>query len=188
MKSTTVKALPLTCNPMSARGTRTTPCPADEAEPHAEYDGNLSALARKLINEYQRDFPVTVSPFAEVAQQLGVTEAETLDTLRALQESGIISRIGPVFKPKKLGDSTLATMAVPPERLEEIAALVNQYVEVNHNYERENRFNLWFVVTAPSTEAVRGVLADIQSKTGLEVVDLPLEQEYHIDLGFPLWS
>jgi hypothetical protein len=42
-------------------------------------------------------------------------------------------------------------------------------------------------VTAPSEEGVARVLADIERSTGLPVMDLPLEQDYHIDLGFPLW-
>ena len=172
----------------SAPDTRATTWHLGAGKIDDECELNLSELERRLVNEYQRDFPLTATPFAEIAQRLGVTEAEMLECLQSLHNRGIISRIGPVFKPKRLGDSTLAAMAVPPDRLNEIAALINQYTEVNHNYERENYFNLWFVVTAPSMDDVKTVLADIQLKTGLEVIDLPLEQEYHIDLGFPLWS
>jgi len=67
--------------------------------------------------------------------------------------------------------------------------MVSEYPEVNHNYEREHRFNLWFVVTAESPERLREVLGEIEERTGLPVLDLPLVQEYHIDLGFELsWS
>jgi hypothetical protein len=80
-------------------------------------------------------------------------------------------------------------MAVPDERLDEVAELVNACPEVNHNYAREHRLNLWFVVTAASRERVADVLADIAGRSGLEVLDLPLERAYGIDLGFkPSWS
>jgi DNA-binding Lrp family transcriptional regulator len=80
-------------------------------------------------------------------------------------------------------------MAVPLGRLEAVAALVSAYAEVNHNYERSHRFNLWFVLTAPDQDRLDQVLAEIVLHTGIEVLDLPMLEEYHIDLGFPLtWS
>ena len=50
--------------------------------------------------------------------------------------------------------------------------------------------NLWFVVTGKDHDRIARVLAEIAEKTGLEVLDLPLEQAFHIDLGFfPIrWS
>ena len=68
-----------------------------------------------------------------------------------------------------------------------VADMVSRYDEVNHNYEREHHYNLWFVVTAADAAGVRGVLEDIEMRTGLAVLDLPLEQSFYIDLGFPLW-
>lgn len=98
-----------------------------------------------------------------------------------------MSRVGPVFKPNRLGASTLAAMAVPRERLQDVADLVSSYAEVNHNYEREHAFNLWFVVTAEDEPAVNRVLDKIRRRTGIAVMDLPLVDAFHIDLGFPLW-
>ena len=57
---------------------------------------------------------------------------------------------------------------------------------VNHNYEREHAFNLWFVVAARDVEELRATLERISRKAGLPVLDLPLEEAYHIDLGFPI--
>ena len=112
-----------------------------------------------------------------------------LDLLRRMADAGLVSRVGPVFAPHRAGASTLAAIAVPHERLEAVAAVVNEYDEVNHNYEREHRINLWFVVCAPTAERVAEVLDEITARTGLPVMDLPLEQAFHIDLGFPLqWS
>ena len=68
-----------------------------------------------------------------------------------------------------------------------MADIVSRYEEVNHNYEREHRLNLWFVVTAPNQARVEQVLDEIEEETGLAVLDLPLERSFYIDLGFPLW-
>ena len=147
----------------------------------------LTALEKCLLNEYQRGFPLCASPFAKIAQQLGVSEAQVIKTLESLQQRGLISRVGPVFTPQRAGASTLAAIAVPVDQLEMVADTISRYEEVNHNYEREHTFNLWFVVTAPDQARVRQVLDEIQAGTGLPVLDLPLEHSFYIDLGFPLW-
>ena len=80
-------------------------------------------------------------------------------------------------------------MAVPPERLDRVADLVSSFEAVNHNYEREHRFNLWFVVTGRDQDEVAAVIAEIERETGLAVLDLPLLESYRLDLGFPLeWT
>jgi DNA-binding Lrp family transcriptional regulator len=93
-----------------------------------------------------------------------------------------------VFAPRRIGASTLAALAAPPQRVEEIAALVSARPEVNHNYQREHRYNLWFVVTAADQATLDGVLAAIERDTGCRVISLALENEFHIDLGFDLAS
>ena len=124
-----------------------------------------------------------------IGDDLGLDESEVIERLDALKQSGAISRIGAVVAPHRAGWSTLAAMAVPAERLEEVAALVSACPEVNHNYEREHRFNLWFVITGEDRDHVARVLTDISDRTKLDVLDLPLEQAFHIDLGFPIrWS
>ncbi len=149
----------------------------------------LDDIDRRLLTEFQRDLPLVARPYGAMADQLGIGEDEVVARLTRLTGCGAVSRVGPVFAPHRVGCSTLAAMAVPPEWLERIAALVNHYPEVNHNYERDHHYNLWFVVAAAHRDDVGAVLADIRDRTGLEVLDLPLVTDYHIDLGFHLqWT
>lgn len=150
-------------------------------------DGPLDALDRRLLDDFQHDVPICAEPYAAMAERLGSDEETVIARLASLEDRGYLSRVGPVFRPRTLGASTLAAMAVPPARLQVIADTVSSYVEVNHNYEREHEFNLWFVVTAKDERAVAAVLDDVRRRTGLAVMDLPLLEEFHIDLGFPLW-
>ena len=147
----------------------------------------LDALDRRLLDEHQRGFPICETPFAEIAKRLGCEAGEVLRRLAALRQRGVVSRVGPVFAPGRVGASTLAAMAVPPARLESVAERVNRYRAVNHNYEREHEFNLWFVLTAACVDELDETLADVRRCTGFDVLDLRLERAYHIDLGFPLW-
>lgn len=147
---------------------------------------DLDPLDRRLLNDYQRDFPIEPRPFAPIAAALGISEAEVLYRFWRMKERGILGRIGTVVRPNTIGASTLAAMTVPAARLDEVAALVSAQPEVNHNYEREHRLNLWFVVTAEDRAAVERVLTRIRELTELPVIDLPLERSFHIDLGFDL--
>jgi len=142
------------------------------------------SLNQRLLNDYQRGFPLLSEPFAHIARELGTSADVVISRLQSLQAAGAVSRVGPVFRPNTVGASTLAAMAVPPVRLEETAETVNAFAEVNHNYEREHRFNLWFVVTAADEAGLKDALERTASATGYEVLSLPLEQDYHIDLGF----
>jgi len=146
----------------------------------------LTELDRRLLNDFQQDFPLSPTPYADMARRLGVTEEEVLARLEALKSAGAVSRVGAVVRPNTVGVSTLAAMAIPPEQLESVATLVNGYTEVNHNYEREHRLNLWFVATAPEAERLTAVLDEIATRTGYEVLSFPLVEDYHIDLGFEL--
>jgi len=146
-------------------------------------------LEKEMLDGFQREFPLTPRPYKAIAERLGCDEDTVLDLLGRMKEAGLITRVGPVFTPHRAGASTLAAMAVPPERLHEVAALVSEYDEVNHNYEREHSYNLWFVLAAPNAERVAEVLDEIATRTGIPAMDLPLEEAFHIDLGFPLqWT
>lgn len=146
----------------------------------------LDNLSRRLIERYQHQLPVCAEPWQAMAEELGCTQTEVLDCLRHLDERGALSRVGPVFEHSRAGASTLVALAVPAERLEQVAALVNRYPEVNHNYLREHDYNLWFVLTGPDQQTLQSCLTDIQQATGLTPLDLPMRRAYRIDLGFAL--
>ena len=149
----------------------------------------FSRLEQRLLNEFQQGMPLTSNPYADIARQLGVYETTVLETLQRLQTEGVISRVGAVFRPNRVGASTLAAMAVPEAELEAAADIVNQFDEVNHNYEREHHYNLWFVVVASDEERLQDVLLEIEASCGYPVLDLPLLNEFFIDLGFDLkWT
>lgn len=147
---------------------------------------NLAPSDLELLNRFQRAFPLSQRPFRDIARALGREEQPLLDALRRLQEQGQVSRVGAVFAANALGASTLAALAVPPAQLETAAQLVNTYPEANHNYQREHRFNLWFVLTAASQARLQTVLAELEEATALPLLHLPLLEQFHIDLAFDL--
>ncbi|MCC6948435.1 MAG: hypothetical protein IT539_11765 [Bradyrhizobiaceae bacterium] len=147
---------------------------------------SLGATEHALLDGWQRNFPLVERPFFAVGKVHGLSEEETIAAFVRAQATGALSRIGAVVRPNVVGASTLAAMQVPPERLEEVGTAVSAEPLVNHNYARTHSFNLWFVVAGPDTAAVAATLRRIEQRTGLPVLDLPMVQAYHLDLGFPL--
>lgn len=143
----------------------------------------IDALDRRIIDALQGGFPLTERPYADAAAALGIQEAELLARLERLLAEGVLSRFGPLYNAERLGGAvTLAAMAVPRERFEEVAALVNAHPEVAHNYERDDALNMWFVVAAERPERVAEVLEEIARETGLQVLDLPKRTEFFLEL------
>jgi DNA-binding Lrp family transcriptional regulator len=140
----------------------------------------------RLLNEFQRDFPLCSAPFAELASRLGVAERVVLGSLEKLKREGKISRVGAVFAPKRIGASTLAAMAVPPEQLV-LSPL------------RSAALPRLITITSASIATTCGLSSQHPVKV---VCRLPwgqlkkppvircwpclLEEEFHIDLGFGL--
>ena len=139
-----------------------------------------------LLDGFQRDLPLTERPFSVIADKLGLTEAEVLSRLISMQSAGRIARVGGTVRPNTAGASTLAALAVPEDRIDEVAAIVGAEPGVNHSYLREADWNLWFVATASDTAALNASLARIENAAGLRLLDLRLVRPFNIDLGFPL--
>lgn len=150
--------------------------------------GSHHATHLTLLNTWQRDFPLCAEPFATIGRTLGLDASEVLGSYARLWQAGALSRIGAVFAPGAGGASLLAAMAVPPERLDDVAATVSAHQGVNHNYEREHATNLWFVATGRDAEHVERLLQAIEQATALPVLRLPMLQPYRIDTAFDLAS
>lgn len=146
----------------------------------------LTTLQKKLLNDFQRDFPISATPFSDIAATLNVTENAVLEAFQELNDQNFISRIGAIIPPNQIGVSTLAAISVPENELDVVAEKVSFFSEVNHNYERENDLNLWFVVIANDEVHLNHVIEKIEQKTGFNVLRFPLEKEFFIDLSFKM--
>jgi DNA-binding Lrp family transcriptional regulator len=145
----------------------------------------MDALDRAIINELQGGLPLSDSPYAAVAEQLGTSEDELLRRLDALLANGTLSRFGPMYHAERLGGAlTLAAMQVPPADLDRVAARVNAHPEVAHNYAREHVLNMWFVLATETPERISEVIADIERETGLKVYNMPKLEEFYVGLRF----
>ncbi|HUT48732.1 MAG TPA: Lrp/AsnC family transcriptional regulator [Alphaproteobacteria bacterium] len=147
----------------------------------------MDAVNRHIINAFQGGFPISEWPFAEAATRVGIEEDELIERIEGMLEAGTLTRFGPLYNAEAMGGAlTLAALAVPVERYDEVADIVNAFHEVAHNYAREHAFNMWFVIATDDPARARAVIEAIEAKTGLIVYDMPKEEEFYIGLHFTL--
>ncbi len=141
----------------------------------------IDAIDRRLVNRLQEPLPIVSHPFADVANEIGMSEADLLERLVRLRGDGIFTRFGPFIDAEAMGGAfCLCAIAVPPERFEEVAAIVNDHAEVAHNYERTHRLNMWFVLATESPEGIDRAADAIEAETGLKVLRFPKLREFYI--------
>lgn len=143
----------------------------------------LDDIDRKLINALQGDFPLVPEPYRQVAETLGLSEAELLRRLDAMLERRVLTRFGPMFQIERAGGAfVLAALRVPEAEFERVAAQVNAFPEVAHNYRREHTLNMWFVLATATPQGIADTTAAIEAATGLPVFAFPKEREYFVEM------
>ncbi len=147
----------------------------------------LDDLDRKIINVLQSGFPLSKEPYAEVAGQMGIDEAELICRLQRLLENKTLSRFGPMYDAQKMGGAfSLVAMKVPPQDFDKVTEVVNSYSEVAHNYQRDNVFNMWFVIATETPQQIAEVNRDIEQRSGLKTYNFPKLAEYYVGLQLPV--
>ena len=151
----------------------------------------LDEMDRRLMQMLQDEFPLDERPWEILAARLGISAEEVLSRTKRLLKEGIVRKIFPVLNAYRLGtcDSTLIAMRVPPERMEEVASIVNEYKTVTHNYEREHDFNLWFTITACGKGELQKAIEEIKRRTRIkDILDLRTTRVFKIDVRFQFIS
>ena len=143
----------------------------------------MDDIDRRIVDTLQDDFPVCERPFAAAAERLGIGEDELIARVDRLLADGTLTRFGPLFDAEKLGGAfMLAAMQVPEDEFDRVAATVNAFPEVAHNYRREHALNMWFVLATEDPDAISDAIARIERATGLPVLAFPKEREYFVEL------
>ncbi|SHK11663.1 AsnC family transcriptional regulator [Desulforamulus aeronauticus] len=146
----------------------------------------MDQIDRRLLNLIQAEVPLCPEPYKVLAENLGITEQEVLDRLARLMQQDIIRRLGGVFDSRKLGyKGTLCAIKVPPDRIDEVATVINDYIGITHNYLREDEYNMWFTILAQSPDKVQQILTEIKDKTGIEdIINLPSQKHFKVLVNF----
>lgn len=144
----------------------------------------LETKDRALLNRLQEGLPLVERPWVALGEELEMAEDEVIRRLARLREEGLVRRVGGVFNPSKLGFSgRLYAMEVPEELFYEVAAVVNGFKGVTHNYRRQSRLNMWFTLSTRTEEERSGILASIRDAAGgTGIYEFPAERMYKLNV------
>ncbi len=144
----------------------------------------MDEIDQLIINHLQGGFPVCDSPYQVVAEQLALSETDLIARIKALLDSGVLSRFGPLYHAEQMGGAlTLAAVKAPEAEFDQIAEIINAFPEVAHNYQRNHELNMWFVIATDLPERLNEVIEAIELQTGLPVYNMPKINEYFVGLN-----
>jgi DNA-binding Lrp family transcriptional regulator len=133
----------------------------------------LDATDRKIIEATQAGLPLMPEPYQAIAEQLGLTAEDVMSRLLAMQDKGIIRRIGAVPNHYKLGYrfNGMTVWDIPDEAIDELGQKVGQLDFVSHCYHRPRHlpewpYNLFAMVHAKSREDVDNQIRQIADLLG----------------------
>lgn len=143
----------------------------------------MDELDRALVNKLQDGFPIRERPYAEVAARVGSDEQTVIARIESLLQRGLLSRFGPMYHAEQIGGAlSLAAMRIPAPDYERVTDIVNRQPEVAHNYQRDHRLNMWFVLATETPDAQRTAIERIERETGYPVYNMPKIKEYFVEL------
>ncbi|RCW80445.1 Lrp/AsnC family transcriptional regulator [Paracoccus lutimaris] len=131
---------------------------------------DLDPIDRRLIAATQAGLPLVEAPYAQIAGQLGLTEAEVIYRLTALLDLGIIRRIAVAPNHYALGMTAngMSVWDVEDAEAETLGAQVGALDFVSHCYLRPRapvwRYNLFAMLHGSSrgeVEEKRAILRDL---------------------------
>jgi siroheme decarboxylase len=148
----------------------------------------LDATDRRLLNALQGDIQLIPEPFGALAADLGLAEDDVLARTQRLRDDGVLRHLSPIFDVFRLGyKSALIACAVAPERLEDAAAVISAHPGVSHNYAREHRFNIWFVMAVPRERDFEAEVAQLASAAGAtRHIILPAKKLFKIAVSYDM--
>ncbi len=148
----------------------------------------LDATDRRLLNALQRSIQLIAAPFAAVGAEIGIGEDEVIARTRRLRDACVLRHLSPIFDVFRLGyKSALVACAVAPERLDEAAAVISANAGVSHNYAREHRFNIWFVIAIPRERDFGAEVARLAEAAGAtRHIVLPAKKLFKIAVSYDM--
>ncbi|MFZ3102416.1 MAG: Lrp/AsnC family transcriptional regulator [Desulfitobacteriaceae bacterium] len=138
----------------------------------------LSPEEIKLIRILQGSLANSITPFADLAEELGWTEKAVLTSICHFIEVGVIRRFGAVLRHQKAGfvANAMGVWQVAPELAEAIGRKMALYREVSHCYQRPTLpdwpYNLFTMIHGRSVEDCQNVMNRIALETGVKDHDM----------------
>ncbi|WP_457664768.1 siroheme decarboxylase subunit beta [Thiolapillus sp.] len=140
----------------------------------------LNAQDRRLVALIQGGLPLSSRPFAELGEQLDMPEETVIQRIQAMQEDGLIKRMGIVVRHHELGYTANAMVVwdVPDDQVRQVGEALGRHACVTLCYQRPRRlpgwpYNLFCMIHGKDRERVLNYLDSLVESEALQ--DIPYE-------------
>lgn len=133
----------------------------------------IDEIDKKIIGQIQGDLPQDARPFAVMAEEIDISEAEFIKRVREMQKKGIIRRFGATLRHQEAGYSANAMVAwiIPDDRINEIGKIMAEFPVVTHCYHRQPqkdwRYNLYTMIHGDTEDECLQIAEQMSEKTGM---------------------
>ncbi len=143
----------------------------------------------ELLMQMQYNMPVCRGLFYELSRRLDISITSLLKLVHELKERGIIRRVGAVLNYRARGlEAALVGLQVPETEIENVSQHVNSLGGVSHNFLREHRYNMWFVIKRSSIEEIVRIVRSLVERYRIHnYVVLRSVKTYRLDVRFNLY-
>ena len=128
---------------------------------------------KNILAKIPSQFPLTNRPYKEMAETIGMSEDELINTLKSLKASGVLRRVAAVLSHRKVSYShnAMVVWKVDEKDVERMGAVMASFPEVSHCYERDTggywAYNLYTMVHGKRYEDCMKSIEHIANKTGI---------------------
>jgi siroheme decarboxylase len=139
---------------------------------------NVTQSEKELIRALQQDLPLAQHPFAEVAEQAGLTEQAALDKILEWKRTGVIRRFGALLAHRRAGFTAngMVVWDVTDEQLEPAGNQFSAHPSVSHCYARPAfpgwPYRLYTMVHGRSRDEVNSVAEELSRQSGISGYDI----------------
>ncbi len=130
---------------------------------------------RAILRCAQSNLSESLTPYADIAREVGCTEEEVLALLIRMRDEGAVRRFGACIKHQRTGWTHNAMVAwqVEESDAERCGELAATHKQVSHCYFRPSPttdwpYTLYTMVHGRSKEECAAIIEDVQNKTGIE--------------------
>lgn len=142
--------------------------------PQADIDEKDEALIALM----QTGLPLTATPYADLGEQTGMTEAEVIDRITCLNESKVIKRFGVVVRHHELGyrANAMTVWNIDDDKVSQLGACMGKFDFVTLCYRRPRRlpewpYNLFTMIHGKNRDHVLSNIEFLVNKCGLDAVE-----------------
>lgn len=127
-----------------------------------------------IFKKIPSEFPLTERPYKDIADALGTTENELIETLKELRARGVIRRVGVVLEHRRAGytQNAMVIWKVAHDDVEHTGKIMASFEAVSHCYERGTggywEYNMYTMIHGKQREDCLKTVQDISAATGVK--------------------